>query len=642
MAVAVNFWTATVLFAQPTTTEPTDDDDAVVAEDINVQESAPQSSLLFEDPSASTEIIDVDAIRDQVSDLSDLLQAAAGVRITSFGGVGRSATVSIRGASGKQVLVLLDGVPLNITGEAADLSTIPLDQLESVEITRGGSSAIYGGSASGGVINLITRSGAPRQQWTDHGSVRVDLGSFGTTNLSLTDVVAAPHRHSFLQLQQQHTKGDFRFTNDNGTTFNSDDDFRDHRRNNDADSGSLLAHRTMDRYGGGVLSLSAEGFWRTRGEPGILTFPSGESKEREARLLGDLTWRRAGWPIGTSTTEVKLYVREIETVFQDPLGEQTGTPLATQQRDHLLGLRLGTTWAASSDWIWTGLLELSDERLNDYIVDNAPLERTSLAGAVRGEYSLSDSATAVVALRGDAFSDQPDRLSPKVGLTWTAAPHWTLRANAANAFRPPSFTELSENRGFVVGNPDLRPEVARTFDLGAEWATKRGSGGVSLFANQTRDLIEYVQIAGFRFKPLNFGRTQAQGTELTGSWKLNPAWSVDGDWTIQSVTDRTGGANRQGHTIPGEPNTFGNLALHFNSQPWESTLTYTVVGSNSLTFTDTKRLPDRETLDWALVYKTPNWKAGLMLDNLLDAEVADLRGFPLPGRSLTLTYTRLW
>jgi outer membrane cobalamin receptor len=90
--------------------------------------------------------------------LPQLLQQAAGVQIESAGSGGGRSIVRIHGGRSNQVLVLLDGQRLNNpqTGEV-DLSEIPLEQIESIEVIRQGNSALYGGSAFDGVIEFHTR-----------------------------------------------------------------------------------------------------------------------------------------------------------------------------------------------------------------------------------------------------------------------------------------------------------------------------------------------------------------------------------------------------------------------------------------------------------------------------------------------------
>jgi len=114
--------------------------------------------------------------------LTTLLQQVAGVQVTSNGGPGQSGNVYLRGFGGTDVLVLLDGVPINAQDSTgvAYLNNFTTDEIERVEIIRGNVSAIYGSGAIGGVVLITTRGGSK----TPQASVGVTAGSRGTYTTS--------------------------------------------------------------------------------------------------------------------------------------------------------------------------------------------------------------------------------------------------------------------------------------------------------------------------------------------------------------------------------------------------------------------------------------------------------------------------
>jgi len=91
--------------------------------------------------------------------LGEVLRMIPGVSIGQYGDTGQNISLGIRGSTAGQVLILVDGVPVNDPQLGGlDLNTISLDNIERVEIVRGGASALYGADAVGGVMNIITRS----------------------------------------------------------------------------------------------------------------------------------------------------------------------------------------------------------------------------------------------------------------------------------------------------------------------------------------------------------------------------------------------------------------------------------------------------------------------------------------------------
>ena len=113
--------------------------------------------------------------------VAEVLRGAAGIDIPRQGPLGAAALPSLRGSSAGQVLVLVDGRRLNSPQHGdVDLSDIAIENVERIEVVRGGASALYGSDAVGGVINIITRapSGEPEVRLSQ------GYGSFNTQLLS--------------------------------------------------------------------------------------------------------------------------------------------------------------------------------------------------------------------------------------------------------------------------------------------------------------------------------------------------------------------------------------------------------------------------------------------------------------------------
>ena len=98
--------------------------------------------------------------------LADVLRRVAGVHVDQVGGRGGTGSLYMRGADPNYTLVLVDGVrvndPTNARGGSFDFSALDVADVERIEIARGPYSAVYGGDALAGVINIVTRH-APRE-----------------------------------------------------------------------------------------------------------------------------------------------------------------------------------------------------------------------------------------------------------------------------------------------------------------------------------------------------------------------------------------------------------------------------------------------------------------------------------------------
>ena len=135
------------------------------------------------DVAASTEILtEKDLQNTGANNLYDALKFSTGIEMQQYGTAGSSmgnmySKVVIRGV-GNGTLVLINGVPLNTRG-TYDLTDIPVENVERVEIVRGGGSVLYGSEATGGVINIITkkkRENYFKTGWGNYGQQEYTLG----------------------------------------------------------------------------------------------------------------------------------------------------------------------------------------------------------------------------------------------------------------------------------------------------------------------------------------------------------------------------------------------------------------------------------------------------------------------------------
>src|SRR5688572_13571796 len=118
--------------------------------------------------------------------LADVLQRVAGLHVDQVGGRGGTGSIYVRGADPNYTLVLVDGVrvndPTNARGGSFDLSALDMADVERVEIARGPYSAVYGGDALAGVINIVTRREAPTKGYA---SIDAMGGTYDTREISL-------------------------------------------------------------------------------------------------------------------------------------------------------------------------------------------------------------------------------------------------------------------------------------------------------------------------------------------------------------------------------------------------------------------------------------------------------------------------
>ncbi len=491
---------------------------------------------------ASVTVITLDERVRASADVADVVGAAAGVHLQRLGGLGDYSVVTVRGSSARQVEVYVDGVPLNpYGGTAVDLSELPLDAFERVEVYRSGAPAHLGTSAMGGVVNLVTAPGevAPPR-------LEMSGGSYWTRRLSASAGVAGRAGAAdtpvdlLLGADTFGTTGDFEFFDDAGTPYNLLDDRTLSRINNDkADFDARARLRVGDRRLRLVLSETFH--VRDQGLPGI-----GHDQAEEARL-GTLdnavVTSLDGRPGATVRLRGRVSYRLRQERYRDPHGE-LGTGLQdSRDRHHAAGGQIGVRWVPA---VWTALDGTVELRVDGY--QPVDLLRDDSTDGVRTRvaavFSLADELvfagervhlTPVLQLHlldnrllGTVpFADSPvapdgrqhhAAFTPRLGMLIRPAPLVAFKANVARSFRPPDFSELFGDRGAVIGNTELVPESGIAWDGGAHLACSRsdvlrGSASVTYFGRRTRNAIVYVQNSQRTQIPINLGSAELHGVE---------------------------------------------------------------------------------------------------------------------------------
>ena len=181
------------------------------------------------DVSPSYEEITAEAWEGRGLSAAEILSALPGIQSYKQGGLGSFQTVSIRGIAAKNILICLDGIPLNdASGGAVDLGSIDLNSVEKIEIYKDRVPIKFGGSGLGGVVNFVTKKALPALK----GRILASYGSHNTWE-GAAQVAISPKDsvHFSAAISARHSDNDYEFTNRNGTAYNSDDDFTDTRKN---------------------------------------------------------------------------------------------------------------------------------------------------------------------------------------------------------------------------------------------------------------------------------------------------------------------------------------------------------------------------------------------------------------------------
>ncbi len=611
------------------------------------------------DPTAFATVIRAEDFAGRVTSLGELLRQTVGVQVRSLGG--EFATVSIRGSTAEQVVVYLDGVPLNrALGGAVNLADLPLGQIESIEIYRGFTPSSLSEASIGGAVLIHTRRPDGRRA----GAASASFGSFETGELSGSFSGSRGRADYRAGLDAAASGGDFRYLDDNGTDFTTDDDETVRRVNNGfhrlhLSGGAVVRAGERTRF-----EVSADVLRRDQGVPGIGAISSPTARfdmtreilrssiEAPGLLDGRLLVRGAfdvtryaesydnrEGPVFTTRTDNRIgsFGQEAGFVFV-PTRRQAISFLAAHRRETAdlaeLLVEPSDRGSAARDSI---VLTLEDQVsfASGRVLLNPSLRREIYTSTFR-----PGPAAGLVPLPPAA---EESEVTGKIGFRVRAGERLTVKGNAGRFVRVPDFIEIFGNRGSVRGNPALLPERGTSADIGIAFSRRAGpllrqlKVEGTLFETRADDLVVYQSVAQGIVVTQNYGRARVRGAELSLSFAAGPRFSGSLNATRQRAVNISGDPN-DGRLLPGrtsdEVSASAAVALGGGRLFYE----FTYVGRNYVDVQNTPSaaLPARYLHDIGYHLRL---RRGLTLtaeiDNLTGRRTLDVARFPLPGRSFS-------
>lgn len=464
----------------------------------------------------------------QINTAGTVLRQVPGVEITQSGSAGTETDVSIRGSSAAETLIMLDGVPVNSGATGGfDLSDVTTDDLGQVEVVRGAGGALYGSSAIGGVVNLITRegSGPLKLDYDGEGGNRATqrqalsfdgangrlaysgaLSYFSTTGFrprnDSFDNLAGVLRLDYHLTPDTKLTGFARYMRSNVSLVNFSNyitpvDPNAHQRSEFMLYNGVVTHRFSDQLDGRMSVFFVRNDLRINDTP----FPANPNFERD-RIPDEMRG-----------TNMELHYRWAEGIRS------------------LAGFDFKDRWVRSAH-----LFDTTAPPTQSFTAFHA--RRQEYAGYLEQEGRLLDGWLLVTGgLRVDGNSQFGEEVSP----SWTVAiplKRWglTLRGSYSEGFRAPAFNELYFPN---FGNPNLEPEISSEYDGGiTKTFGEAASFTATYFSRRVHDLIVAEPCTTYPgcVEAANAGRVDTQGVELVPAVQLMRGLQFSGNLTVIDET----------------------------------------------------------------------------------------------------------
>ena len=611
--------------------------------------------------------------------LPELLSRYAGINTRNNSG-SPDVALDLRGfgASGDQnTLVLLDGQRLNdIELTTVRWSAIPLEAIERVEIQRGGGAVLYGGGASGGTINIITRSPIAGDR---SAAVGASYGSYRTNALRGTVNVAG-------------TDTGFSLTADR---YNSDN----YRANNRLEQGNLLGDlRWTGNRAGLVFKFGLD--HQSLRLPGVRTDVQLQSDRRGTSTPNDYSSRDAKnaalsgrYEFDRFDVAADLSYRDTErnaffdnyfgavgqSSFIDTRGKVWAFTPRAKVPHRLLGADSVLIVGADLDyWDYLSLRATDSATLGTPVANIAATQRdraiyaqnhTTLGAATkltlgvraqRVEIAATDRANA---LPGASASQVRDPRSWEAALRHDFNSTTAIYGKIGASFRVATLDEMFNNCGFFdlatfacfSTITPLEPQTSRDREIGVEHKRQSGRLRASYYRMDLRNEIHFNALT---FTNMNLSPTQREGIELEGSWKLGSRWDLFGSYTHARALFRDGvygGVDVSGKNVPLVPRDMARLALTW--LPGDNTRVTGELGYVGKQYYDNDQannfaggqMPSYATADLKVSHALGPWKFTLAGNNLTDkkyytyalrgggAAATNFNAYPMAGRNFLFT-----
>lgn len=551
-----------------------------------------------------------------VQSILEVVKRIPGINIIHNGGPGQPASLTYRGFQQKQILVLLDGMPLNsIYTGSVDWAGISLAGLERVEFSPTGAGIEYGGLAMGGVLQLISKT-------PNNTSVRLASGSDAYRSIDLATGLQLQEQWSLsLQGRHQASSGTDALSNKDASGKNKAELHQDrdgyetnsfHIQSQFQLNPQLSGHVSHQRY-----LASSEFDSAFSAQPGsYYSVARGHSQQAQLTHSSKLTTdvqQEAHFSIGQTDHLLDNYSgnQHQQYAFRQQQARITETFLWQDQYEVTFGLDASQL---STEKHSNNFPKTTTHREGRFI----KIERLPLY-----EDQWHQRIGLIAGLRWDQDSAYGEQRSDLMQLSYHPTSNHEVRVSREYSYRTPSFNELY----YPGANPELQPEKALKHQ--AQWLTqwKQWHFDVSLFHNKMQDLIE-------GWPPKNTQNAESQGIDVALSVQWGRLWTA-----LNMQLQRA--YNQKTHDdLLATPHRTWQLEHQWKDQ--FSTYEYQF-GQSTRWVSDQydygqKRLAGYSTTDLFAGLSYLEHRINVRLDNAFARSYITKVGYPMPGRTWLLTY----
>ncbi len=559
--------------------------------------------------------------------VEDILNEVPGIQIDgNFGPAGTNISYFVRGASSKRTLILIDGVPFNDPSginQTYDLRLLDLDQIESIEVLKGGLSTLYGTGAAAGVINITTKK--PNGE-SFQGSASIDYGSFNTLKPSLNLSGANDALSYSFSGGYQQSDGFSAAEDQTGNGGFDEDGFKSY---------NLLGKMGYDFSDAFSLQLT------TALDDFNTDFDGG------AFFDGDNTSEYSQWRIGLTPTykwtggnlTANLFYSKLDRLFNSPdFADPTQRFIneydaKTTQADFILDQNLSSTIKL------IGGINYQNSAFSQPLVPETNFSIVDpYVSFIYDQSNLNLQVGARVNNHNEYGSQAVYNLNPSYLININEGTDLKVFSSYSTSFITPSLFQLYGS----FGNLALQPEESQTFDLGTSWYGESLTVDVAYFYRKDEDLIDFRSlfddggnfIGGEYFNTTN--NIEVDGIEVSARYSINSTIQLSSNYSyLKPMSDAVlfrVPKYKYGFSLSTQPVDGLNVVLKHNHTGSRVQPVF-----NNVTFeTDNVTTSAFDLVDLFASYRFNQIEVSGAINNIFDEKYVAIVGFNTIGRNYSL------
>jgi|GEM_PF-3525969 len=551
--------------------------------------------------------------------IGEVLRESAGVDYIA--GTGGNSNLLIRGSSGSQTLVIIDGVKANdpsATNRYFDWSRIDVDQIERVEILKGPQAVSYGSDAIGGVVLITTKRG-------EAGSItaKVEAGSeeFARARTSfgmeVGPLLGGDHELEVQALGKGVFHGGSSALSPTGAPVEGDN-------SREASAGLALKSRWgRDTRSTFTADLRAANEDIDAGP--FMDDPNDVARNREIRAAINVEGKVAGgveWGFIASHLDFKRAYSDYPDPMNAGSSDFTYTGTNSRAEFHLRSevdsaVEWTTGFEATREFIGVGSLLFPTVLTRDHAETYALFAEGLIPLNSTKTFSIDFGA------RLSNFSSYGNQWSEKGGLNYKPMEGFELDAGVSTGFKAPSLYSLYEP---TSGNTDLKPEESTQVEAGViSHPTTAGMVSMRGFSSQIRNRFGYNPNPPY--KSLNVARAKIRGVEIESEMRLCAQFRIAPSLTYLSTRDEA-----TGQELTDQARWKSALKFAYDLSSAHSITLSVVAKSNRGSSVGNSRVAGFYRADLTTRHRlTQAWTLTSRFENLLDREYQEIRGYRTPG-----------